>query len=94
MLTEERHVTGYFTYALVLTGLLVLTAVTILVPALHFTAMAVLVALLIASTKAGIVITWFMHLKLEGPLFKTLVIMVLLIYGFVIVLTFADYMTR
>ncbi len=94
MLAEKKHITEYDAYVKVLIGLLVLTALTIAAPGLDLTAMTVLIALLIASVKAGIVITYFMHLKFEGRLFKILVIMVLGIYASVIVLTFADYMAR
>ena len=94
MINEEKHITGYPVYAKVLTGLLVLTSLTILVPWLDLTAFTVLIALILASTKAGIVMTYFMHLRLEGILFKTLVTMVLLIYASVIVLTISYYVYR
>jgi len=48
----------------------------------------------LASTKAGIVMTYFMHLKVEYILLKILVIMVLAIYISVIILTFSDYIFR
>jgi cytochrome c oxidase subunit 4 len=94
MINEEKHITGYPVYAKVLTGLLVLTSLTILVPWLDLTAFTVLIALILASTKAGIVLAYFMHLRLEHVIFKVFVIMVLLIYASVIVLTFSDYIFR
>ena len=94
MINEEKHITGYPVYTKVLTVLLVLTSLTILVPWLDLTAFTVLIALILASTKAGIVLSYFMHLRMEGVLFKTLVTMVLLIYASVIVLTFSDYVFR
>ena len=94
MINEEKHITGYPVYAKVLVGLLVLTSLTILVPWLDLTAFTVLIALILASAKAGIVLTYFMHLKMEGILFKIFVIMVLAIYASVIVLTFSDYIFR
>jgi cytochrome c oxidase subunit IV len=93
-MSEERHITGYHTHAKVLIGLLTLTTVTILVPWLDLSALTVLIALVIASFKAGIVMTYFMHLKLEMKLFRVLVIMVLTIYASVIILTFSDYVMR
>ncbi len=89
-----EHITGYPLYGKVLIGLLVLTTFTILVPWLDLTAFTALIALLLASTKAGIVMTYFMHLKLENILLKILVIMVLAIYVSVILLTFSDYIFR
>ena len=94
MISEEKHFTSYRLYAKVLIVLLILTTITITVPSLNLAAFTVLVALLIASVKAGIVLTYFMHLKVENILFRILVIMVLCIYGSVIILTFADYLFR
>ncbi len=93
-MTEERHITGYHVHAKVLIGLLTLTTLTILVPWLDLSALTVLIALVIASTKAGIVMTYFMHLKLEMVIFRVFVIMILSIYASVILLTFSDYMMR
>jgi cytochrome c oxidase subunit 4 len=93
-MSEDRHITGYHTHAKVLISLLTLTTLTILIPWLDLSALTVLIALVIASTKAGIVMTYFMHLKMEMKLFRVLVIMVLSLYASVILLTFADYMTR
>ena len=91
---EVKHITTYSLYLKVLIVLLVLTSFTILVPWLDLTAFTALFALLLASTKAGIVMTYFMHLKLEHALLKILVIMVLVIYVTVIFLTFSDYIFR
>ena len=57
-------------------------------------ALTVLVAMLIASAKAYIVLAYFMHLKFESSLFRVLVIVVLSIYVLVIALTFFDYLFR
>ena len=94
MITEVKHITGYSLYGKVLVGLLILTSFTILVPWLDLTAFTAMIALILASTKAGIVMTYFMHLKLESSLLKILVGMVLLIYISVILLTFSDYIFR
>jgi cytochrome c oxidase subunit 4 len=94
MNTEEPHVTDYRVYILVLLGLLFLTLVTITVTWVDLSALTVLIAMVIASVKAGIVLTYFMHLKFESSLFRVLVIMVLTIYALVILLTFFDYLLR
>jgi len=94
MNTEESHVTDYRVYIWVLLGLLFLTVVTITITWVDLSALTVLVAMLIASVKAGIVLTYFMHLKFESALFRVLVIMVLTIYALVIFLTFFDYLMR
>jgi cytochrome c oxidase subunit 4 len=94
MVPEVTHITEYPVYGKVLIGLLVLTSLTILFPWLDLTGFTVLIALILASTKAGIVMTYFMHLKVEYILLRILVIMVLLIYVSVILLTFSDYVFR
>jgi|GEM_PF-528014 cytochrome c oxidase subunit 4 len=94
MLPEVKHITEYPLYGKVLVGLLALTTFTILVPWLDLTAFTALIALVLASTKAGIVMTYFMHLKVEYILLKILVVMVLAIYASVILLTFSDYFFR
>jgi cytochrome c oxidase subunit 4 len=94
MQTEEKHITDFRVYILVLLGLLLLTLVTITVTWIDLSALTVLIALLIASVKAVIVLTYFMHLKFESTLFRALVAMVLAIYTLVIALTFADYIMR
>jgi cytochrome c oxidase subunit IV len=94
MHTEETHVTDYRIYLWVLLGLLFLTLITITVTWIDLSALTVLIALVIASVKAGIVLTYFMHLKFETTLFRALVIMVLAIYTLVIILTFFDYIMR
>jgi cytochrome c oxidase subunit IV len=90
----EAHITEYNVYGKVLLTLLVLTTITITVTWIDLAAWSVLIALLIASVKVGIVLTYFMHLKFENSLYRVLVIMVLLIFVLVILLTFFDYLLR
>jgi cytochrome c oxidase subunit IV len=90
----ETHITEYRVYGWVLLVLLVLTTITITVTWIDLAAWSVAIALLIASVKVGIVLTYFMHLKFENSLFRVLVIMVLVIFTMVIVLTFFDYLLR
>ena len=94
MHSEETHITEYRIYGWVLLVLLILTTITITVTWIDLAAWSVLIALLIASVKVGIVLTYFMHLKFESSLFRVLVIMVLLIFALVILLTFFDYLFR
>ena len=62
------HIIPYKTYVTVLVVLLILTVVTVAVSRVDFGAMNIVVALIIASVKAGIVGLFFMHLKYENPL--------------------------
>ena len=94
MHSEETHITEYRVYGWVLLVLLILTTITITVTWIDLAAWSVLIALLIASVKVGIVLTYFMHLKFESSLYRVLVIMVLVIFAMVILLTFFDYLFR
>jgi cytochrome c oxidase subunit 4 len=91
---ESVHITPYRTHAWVLITLLALTFVTVTVTWVDLSALTVTVALLIASVKAYIVLTYFMHLKFESSLFRVFVFMVLLIYVLVILFTLSDYLFR
>ena len=92
--TETVHITPYRTYAWVLIALLSFTFLTITVTWIDLSALTVFVALTIATVKAGIVLTYFMHLKFESSLFRIFVIMVLAIYVLVILFTLSDYLCR
>ena len=94
MHSEQVHITDYKVYGWVLLVLLVLTTITITVTWIDLSALTVLVALVIATIKVGIVLTWFMHLKFENSLYRILVIMVLSIFVLVIALMFFDYLLR
>ena len=92
--TETVHITPYRTHAWVLITLLSFTFLTITVTWIDLSALTVFVALTIATVKAGIVLTYFMHLKFESSLFRVFVIMVLAIYVLVIIFTLSDYLFR
>jgi len=94
MHSEPVHITSYQSHAWVLITLLTLTFITITVTWIDLSAITVLVAMIIASVKAGIVLTYFMHLKFESTLFRVFVIMVIAIYALVIIGTFVDYSYR
>jgi cytochrome c oxidase subunit 4 len=94
MNSETVHITSNRTYAWVLIALLTFTFITITVTWIDLSALTVLVAMIIASIKAYIVMSRFMHLKFESSLFRAFVIMVLAIYALVILGTFADYLFR
>ncbi len=94
MSSEAVHITPYRTHAWVLISLLALTFVTVTVTWIDLSALTVAMALLIASVKAFIVLTWFMHLKFESTLFRVFVFIVLFIYVLVILFTLSDYMFR
>lgn len=83
---EHQHVMSYTTLGVVLASLLVLTGVTVGVSYVHMGFFNVPIALMIASTKATIVLLFFMHLKYEGKLiaisFTSTVIVLCIMIGF------------
>ena len=85
---------SYGTYILVWLGLIALTAVTAVVAGINLAAFTLAVALIIALTKASLVVNIFMHIKFEDKIFKVF----LGVAGFTIfvifTLTFADVFFR
>jgi cytochrome c oxidase subunit IV len=94
MKNDENHISSYSLNWTVLLVLLLLTTTSILAIKFHFGAFTVAVALLIASVKAAIVLTYFMHLKFENLLLRLMVVGVFLLFAIVIVITFIDYYFR
>lgn len=92
---ETGHEEGGFgVYLLTWLALLVLTAITVTVAGMHLGGLSVFVALLIASIKASVVVTWFMHLKHEQPVFKIMVFVCLGTFAIFIGITFVDILFR
>lgn len=90
----QLTVTRYRTYVYVWLSLIVLTALTVSVARLRLTHYAILIAILIATTKAGIVVTFFMHLKHEPLILKLMLFIALLAFTLIALLTFSDVWYR
>jgi len=82
------------TYYMVFAALLTLTAVTVGVTYIHMGRFNLIVALLIAITKASLVVLFFMNVKNSSPLTKLFVVAGLFWMGLLVVLTFSDYVSR
>ena len=93
---EKIHLVKYRTYVFVWMGLVCLTALTYTVAVgIHPGGWAILVALAVAGTKSGLVLSYFMHLKSEKPLiFKVIIPLVLAVFLVFILLTFSDVAFR
>jgi cytochrome c oxidase subunit 4 len=91
---SSAHTVGYGIYILVWIGLVVFTGLTVVVSGVDLKALAVTAALGIAATKSILVLFYFMHLKYEPPLFRTLVFVVVLALVTFIILTFLDVLFR
>lgn len=88
------HISSYSSLGLILVILLVLTTLSVVITGIHLGALTVVVALLVASIKVALVITFFMHLKFESLFMKLMILGVFIIYSLVIILTFIDYLFR
>jgi len=82
------------TYVFVWLCLLVLTATTVTVATLHLTNYAVLAAIFIASVKASLVVSFFMHLRREPWIIKIMLFVALFALTLIVMLTFSDVWFR
>lgn len=94
MENNHNHITKYSLNLTVLVILLLLTAVTVGVAWFDFKDWTIAVAMLIASIKAFLVLTFFMHLKYEKLVLKLMVGMVFLLLAVTFVILFFDYLFR
>ncbi len=94
MKNNENHVSGDSLNWTVLVILLILTTISILAIKIHLGAYTVALALILASIKVTIVLTYFMHLKFENTLLRMMVGGVFLLFAVVIAITFIDYYFR
>src|ERR1017187_10262625 len=76
--SKIEHAHGYSIYIYVWMSLLVLTGVTVTVSGINFGAFTIAAALIIASVKSYLVLTIFMHLRLEMKAFRVFVVVALL----------------
>lgn len=81
-------------YYFVFAALLTLTATTIAVTYIDMGRMNLIVALLIAFTKASLVVLFFMNVRQSSSLTKLFVIAGLVWMTIMILLTFSDYISR
>jgi cytochrome c oxidase subunit 4 len=85
----------YTTYTVVWLALVVLLGATVAVAKLHLLVKySVLVPLVIASAKAGLVLTYFMHLRHEGKFLKIMLLVTVSTLTAFIALTFVDVWYR
>ena len=90
----KSHIIPYKTFLLVLLALLVFTFISIGATSYDLGPFTVLIALLLATAKIILVLTFFMHLKYDVKMFAVLATAVLLLIGVVIFITFLDYLFR
>jgi len=93
--SSVNHLTGTRTYIIVWLALLVLLAATVAVSGMQLLMkFSVLGSLFIASVKAGLVLTFFMHLQYEGRFLKAMLTLTVFALTLLIGLTFTDVWLR
>lgn len=92
--SETKHITGYGVYILVWVALLALTSLTVSVAGIDLAQYTLFVALTIAAIKSYLVISIFMHIKFDDPIFKLFIVVSIFTLFVIFVLTFIDYSFR
>jgi cytochrome c oxidase subunit 4 len=91
---HTSHISSNLSHGLVLTALLTLTLITVLLTWLDLGVFTIAATLLVASTKATIVLTWFMHLRFENAFIRWMVLGVFIMFVLILIVTFVDYFFR
>lgn len=81
---------SYGLFVLTWLALLALTALTVTVAGMHLGGLSVAVALIVAAIKATVVLLFFMHLKYERPVFRTMLFVCIGTFAIFIGITFLD----
>jgi cytochrome c oxidase subunit 4 len=90
----EHHIVGPKTYAIIFITLLTFTGITVAAAFVNLGILNPNVALAIASTKAVIVILFFMHVFYQSKLIKLTVASGFFTFLILITMTLSDYMSR
>ena len=90
----EHHIVGPKTYAIIFITLLTFTGITVAAAFVNLGILNPIVALAIASTKAVIVILFFMHVYYQSKLVKMTVAAGFFTFLILITMTLTDYISR
>ncbi len=90
----SQHVTSVGAYVLVFFALMVGTLITVGAAFVHLGVFNDVVALVIAFTKATLVVLYFMHVRHSLPMAKLSVVAGLFWLAILIGITLSDYLTR
>lgn len=94
MENEKHHIVPYKTYFYILVGLIALTFMSIGITHINLGSYSILGALIFATVKSALVLSYFMHLKFDQPFLRFMVIFVIMVFLAVIFITFLDYYYR
>ncbi|MFI5202107.1 MAG: cytochrome C oxidase subunit IV family protein [Candidatus Kapaibacterium sp.] len=90
----SEHIVAKSIYYKVFSALIVGTALTIVFAFINLDNFNIVAALVIAGIKAGLVITFFMHVKYSSRLTKMWVAVGFIWLFFLLAITMTDYLTR
>jgi len=90
----EYHTVNYGTHVLVWLALLVLLALTIAAAGMGLGAFNILAVLVIAGVKSALVLLFFMHLRYEGFLLRSIFLASVGVLVIVVALTFLEVIFR
>ena len=90
----DHHILGPGVYGIIYITLLVFTGITVAAAYVPMGVFNPIIALAIASTKAVIVILWFMHVKYQSHLIKMTVGAGFFTFLVLIMMTLCDYISR
>ena len=92
---EQHHEPTYGTPIIVFLGLVAFTCITVASSALSLSrSAAIILAMVIATMKASLVLYFFMHLKYEKTYFKTFLFVAVFTLLILFIWTFSDYPFR
>src|SRR3990172_8338988 len=90
----HSHEMTYGTYIMVWLGLVALTAITVTIAGIHLGSLTLIAALVIASIKTVLVVTFFIHVKFDNITIKVFIYVCLLVFIIIMILTFSDLAFR
>jgi cytochrome c oxidase subunit 4 len=90
----HTHDVGYGTYIMVWLGLVALTAITVTIAGIHLGSVTLIAALMIASIKTVLVVSYFMHVRFDNMTIKIFIYVCLLVFIIIMILTFSDLSFR
>ncbi len=91
---NNSHEISFGKYVLVWVALLALTSLTVSVAGIHFGDYTILVGMGIAAIKATLVVQIFMHIKVEDPIFKLFILVIMITLLVIFGLTSLDFLYR
>ena len=94
MSKEKNHIVPYRVYILILLALIAFTFLSIGITSIELGQYTVAGALIFASLKSYLVLTYFMHLKYDKLYIKLMVAFVFAVFVVTIIITFLDYLYR